>query len=53
MKKKEKKSTSIYLDKDIYIKIRYIAAGKDIKFNDTIIEALKDYINKNKKYIPM
>jgi len=48
----DKARTTIYVEKDIYKKLKYIAVTKDIKINDCIKEALEEYVKKNKKFIP-
>ena len=48
----DKTRTTIYIEKDMYKKLKYISVGRDMKINDSIKEALNDYIKKNVKYIP-
>lgn len=50
-KKQNKRITTIYVENDIYRQIKIIAANKDKRINECIVESMKEYINKNLKYL--
>ena len=52
MTKNEMARTTIYVEKETYKKLKYIAVTKEFKINDCIKEALEEYVKKNKKYLP-
>ncbi len=52
IKRPEQQVTTVTLNKSAHDALRYISTGKDIKFNDTFREAVREYIKRNEKYLP-
>ena len=52
MKTNQKARTTIYVEKEIYKKMKYITVTKDLKINVCIKEALEEYVKKNEKFLP-
>ena len=51
MNKKKLSKTTIYLDKELYIKFKVIVLKKELKINDCFVKMVEEFIEKNKKYL--
>ncbi len=52
MQKSTKKRTSIYIEQSLFKELRYLAVAKDKRFNDCVREAIEEYLERNRKFIP-
>ena len=51
MKEISKRRTTTYVEKDLYRKLKIVAANMDKRINECVEEAIKKYIKDNEKYL--